>query len=1289
MFKRLLNFSKIASVAFVLFSQSGGAQVGASLNFNGAGSNYGSSNTNLVHGNAFTYETWMNCASASGWNGMMTTSTTSGQNTWVQLSLSPTGFLRVEIGSLGVNKWYDGTLFPVVDGTWHHVAFTWDGTTLNLYVDGNLETPTKVADNALSPFSLSSTLYLGCERARAVYYTGSLDNARVWGKARSQAQIQAYMNCQVTDTATGLLAYYTFNEGTPAGSNTALTTLHDGSFNKLDATLNGFTLSGATSNYATDYNSNYFSLQSSVGTTNCNNTIAGGVAADFNGDGWQDMICTDWNANGLIYFNAGHGNFTNSPSTVIPSPNGGGVYAAADIDGDGAIDFVSTAYTATVTAYHNNGSGVFTPAAMNFFNGGGTGSALLLSDINGDSKPDLIVGNSANGSGDSTQVWINNSTPGNISFTYSQGLDNGPGGSRISFSTGDVNGDGKIDIVSGSNGGWEPIVFFNNNNNGKFTEQPAIGGYSGYVNFMDWNYDGKLDLVYYDNYSHTLRYVLNNGSGNFAGIPATIVFASSISNMIAFDDLNADGFRDIVCSNWGGDAFVFLSNGCVYTQQSGCNYTLGHADNSVTLADFNNDGGIDVFCQARCNASSVYLNFLTPVTNPPFPTITVSNGTINSGQSFTISPTGAVSYTYMPSGPVVSPVTTTMYTVTGANSNGCTSQKTVTVFVNGAALNSVNSTNQANMGNSMDAVLGTQSQITVEAWVNASDTLTTHGGEIIGNYSSPLNQLQFLLRRDNGGYNFFVDAGSGLQSAYTGRGVATIGTWQHIAGVWDGSRLMIYVNGVLKTTTNGVVGPHLNSTVTNSVVMCYETAGGGESFNGSIDEVRIWKRALCQGEIQNSMNAELKLPQTGLLAYYPLNEGLASVNNSTVTMVADSSGNNYNGTLMNFTLNGTTSNWVAPGAVTTGSYAPAFVSPTVTVSGNSTICSGTSTTLTATGNVSTYTWTAGPTTASYVVTPTTTVSYSVAGTNSVGCVSNMFVETVTVNTLPVITASNGTVCVNSSFTISPNGAVTYSYMPAGPVVTPTANATYTVTGTDANGCVGTDNSVMVTVNALPLISASNGTICINSSFTISPNGALTYTFMPTGPVVTPTANATYTVSGTDVNGCMGKDSTIMVTVNALPSVMATANSATVCSGIADTLHASGASTYTWSSNASSAMTASVIVTQTMTTTYTVMGTNSNGCMNSNMVTITVSTCSNGITQYNTSSLQVYPNPSTGVFTLHSETELGEVYIYNYLNQMVYHDVIHSNGANIDLSFLQSGMYQMRIQNSFLKIMKAN
>jgi len=301
--------------------------------------------------------------------------------------------------------------------------------------------------------------------------------------------------------------------------------------------------------------------------------------------------------------------------------------------------------------------------------------------------------------------------------------------------------------------------------------------------------------------------------------------------------------------------------------------------------------------------------------------------------------------------------------------------------------------------------------------------------------------------------------------------------------------------------------------------------------------------------------------------------------------------------------------------------------PTLTITpGSATICSGASTTLTASG-ASTYSWSptaslSSSTGASVTATPTATTTYTLTATNSNGC-NNTKTAVVTVNALPTltITPSTATVCAGASTSLTASGASTYSWSPtaglntgtgATVTATPTATTTYTITGTNSNGCVNT-NTAAVTVKPINTITVtpSSATICIGSNTSLVATGANAYTWAPGASLnttssatvtATPTTTTTYTVTG-DCN----QTTTIAVTVNALPTLTISPASATACAGSPTTFTATGASTYSWSpsSSLSSSTGATVTATPTATTTYTLTATNSNNCVNTKTASITV------------------------------------------------------------------------------------
>lgn len=268
------------------------------------------------------------------------------------------------------------------------------------------------------------------------------------------------------------------------------------------------------------------------------------------------------------------------------------------------------------------------------------------------------------------------------------------------------------------------------------------------------------------------------------------------------------------------------------------------------------------------------------------------------------------------------------------------------------------------------------------------------------------------------------------------------------------------------------------------------------------------------------------------------------------------------------------------------------------------VCAGSTGTLTAAG-AATYSWSTGQAAASATVSPVSNSVYTVTGTDLNGC-SATYTTAVAVNALPAVGANSPSVCAGSTTTLTANGASTYTWnatqAATSITVNPTANTIYTVAGTDLNGCVNTATS-QVTVHALPPVTANSPTVCAGSATSLTATGADTYTWNATQAAATitvaPTAGAIYSVTGTDLAGCVNTFTT-QVTVNALPPV--SANSPSVCAGGTTTLTATGANTYTWNA---AYIAASITVGPTASTAYTLEGTDLNGCLNSFTTQVTV------------------------------------------------------------------------------------
>lgn len=253
-------------------------------------------------------------------------------------------------------------------------------------------------------------------------------------------------------------------------------------------------------------------------------------------------------------------------------------------------------------------------------------------------------------------------------------------------------------------------------------------------------------------------------------------------------------------------------------------------------------------------------------------------------------------------------------------------------------------------------------------------------------------------------------------------------------------------------------------------------------------------------------------------------------------------------------------------------------------------------------------------------------SYSVDVTNSCGVTTSTPVQ---ISILPspsvVATASPTEICPGQSTILNATGANTYSWIDDGTlnsnignsvVANPSVNTTYYVVGTDANGCRDTAAVDVNIGSAVISASASNSLICNGQSTVLTATGGVSYTWSPanslssgTGNIVvaTPTSSTTYTVTGTNAQGCSSTAS-VTVTVQSA-SVFVSASQTSICTGLSTILTATGASSYSWSpAGTLSSSTGSVVTASPVsTTTYSVIGTDVNGCTANASITISIQT----------------------------------------------------------------------------------
>lgn len=305
--------------------------------------------------------------------------------------------------------------------------------------------------------------------------------------------------------------------------------------------------------------------------------------------------------------------------------------------------------------------------------------------------------------------------------------------------------------------------------------------------------------------------------------------------------------------------------------------------------------------------------------------------------------------------------------------------------------------------------------------------------------------------------------------------------------------------------------------------------------------------------------------------------------------------------------------------------------PAANAGGDAGLCAGDTLQLNATGGVN-YSW-APPVNISATninnpqVWPAAGTTYIVTVTDANNCTASDSIA-VSVNNLPIVDAGpDSTICFGDSLVIggTPTGPAgsTYSWTSAGiissntaanPVATPTSTASYIVEVTDSNTCVALDTAI-VTVISLPIVDAGTDTaLCVGDTVQLSGTGAGTPLWSHgsslssngiLNPFAFPTDTTNYVLAITDANNCVGRD-TVEVIVWLLPDPIA-APVIDLCIGDTTNLNASGAATYLWTpaTNLSDPTIPNSQAWPTDTTTYTVIATDTNGCVATDSVTIVV------------------------------------------------------------------------------------
>jgi len=1241
------------------FVISGTAIVGAALNFDGVDD--GASRPLLTSANnSITLQTKVFINANPTTNKIIAYNGSSGANGYGLYMFANNPEVNIIYGGVA----YLPTSYSLTLNQWNSLTMVIENTTVKLYANGILA----YSNVTITPAVPTGSFLVGVNNIGTENFNGSIDEVLLWSRPLSQCEIQANLNCEIATTGNSLVANYHFNQGIAGGTNT-LITLTDASGNNNNLTLSNFALSGLISNWV------------SPGAVVSGSSCPAFIAPEINLLG-SALTILDGDITPSLSDDTDFGNIsTNSLVTrsYTIQNTGGSALAISSITlgGTGASQF-SVGALSPASPVAIGGSAVFTVTFAPTSSGVTTASLVITNNDCDESPYDFVITGTANVGAaltlDGTNDYVN---CGNIlpaSYTKE-------GWIRLSASL--TNGNNVISGGSGSNGHalWAPGSFGNKLSAGHNLGWAQVQDPTG-LNLNQWyhvavSYDAPTQtMILYKNglvvaTNSTVPAVVGSDpvsigafSGNFSmsgavdevriwnralcqteiqnnmnceiattatGLIANyhfnqgVGYGSNLTTTLVTDVSGSANTGTLVnfaftgtLSNWIATSTVTTGSSCAPISVPEIN-VLGNAVTIVdgdiipSLTDHTSFGAI-------CIGTTVTRSYT--VQNAGFANLTVASITM-SGTDATLFTVGALT----PASPIL-PGSQAIFTV---NFNPTTSG------VKNATINIIN--NDCNESPYDYAVTGTCNALPVVTANTASavicsgiTTTLTGGGASTYTWTggtptvtngvafSPTTSLTYTV---NG-----TDALTGCTSTNLATQLITVNANPTITAstnntvICNGAALAITPGGAATYSVNPGILSGTGFTLSPSANVVYSVTGTSANGCAGVNTVAIsvavnalptvtanaTQTAICNGFSTSVFGS-------GASTYTW--SGAISATNTVAFSPTVTSSYTVNGTNA---LTGCTSTNLAVVSITVDN------TPIVTIaSSGSVICNGGSATLTAVGAAS-YTWNAGVSNATiFAVSPSTLTTYTLTGSSLAGCTSmNTAIETVSVNALPIVTASisNTMICAGQSITVNGSGASTYSWTNGaldGVSFAPAISTTFALTGTNTAGCTSTNVTVVsVTVNALPslTINATNSAICLGGSTKLSGSGAATYTWntgISDNVVFSPTSTASYTLSATDANNCENT-AVATITVNNLPLLSVSGSPSISCEAESSTLTVSGAATYSWSSGEN---TASIVITPTATSIFTISATDVNSCTNTVVYTQSVMICPASFTAFAT------------------------------------------------------------------------
>jgi hypothetical protein len=252
-------------------------------------------------------------------------------------------------------------------------------------------------------------------------------------------------------------------------------------------------------------------------------------------------------------------------------------------------------------------------------------------------------------------------------------------------------------------------------------------------------------------------------------------------------------------------------------------------------------------------------------------------------------------------------ITSTTFIRAQVTSGSCSgSSNTVTLEVNNA-LDFDGIDDRVSLGT--NSVLNFLSNFTIESWVfvpaSPKSSINTIFAKNVPNHGNPGYNFGFNHWQTSNLLLVLEDGSSAISSNKP----VTAGAWNHVAVVIsnNGTLGTFYINGSPAGGGNVVL---TNASSVSEFIGAMD-GSGSYSLRGALDELRIWNTARTQQEILDNMDNPLTGSETGLVAYYDFDQGIPGGTNTGIASVLNKTANSLNGSFVNFSRTGTTSNFVA------------------------------------------------------------------------------------------------------------------------------------------------------------------------------------------------------------------------------------------------------------------------------------------------------------------------------------------------------------------------------------------